>query len=252
MSTTTSTSGTDTTRISVQPGETRARVGLVTGAIAPRLIERDTTSAKVALAAAQMLLLDGDAVRIEIEVGAGCTLELEDIGGTVAYPGTSSWEVVARIGARGRLLWKGLPFVVAAEARAHRHTHLLLGADAAVLLRETLVLGRHDEIGGAIDSSLTVFDSDGPVLVERLDADGALPGPGVLGTNRVIDAVIAVGFRPPTRPGDLELEQPGAVARVIGLHTHASGLGPVWAGWRSALVDTADRAIYELAPSTRP
>ncbi|MGK2852882.1 MAG: urease accessory protein UreD [Microbacteriaceae bacterium] len=226
-------------RISVHPGETRVRVGLVIGALAPRLIDRDAASARVALAAAQMLLLDGDTVRIEIEVGAGCTLEIEDIGGTVAYPGTSSWAVRARIGAGGRLLWRGLPFVITAEARTRRRTELVLGPDAAVLLRETLVLGRHGEIGGAIESGVTAAGDDGPFLVERLEADGAFPGPGILGAHRVVDSVIAIGYRPPTGPGDLVLEQPGAVARFLGQHAHASGLDAVWSAWRTALQQEA-------------
>jgi urease accessory protein len=235
-------------RISVHAGEARVRVGLVTGALAPRLIDRDAASATVALAAAQMLLLDGDAVRIEIEVGAGCTLEIEDIGGTVAYPGTSSWEVQARIGAGGRLLWRGLPFVITAEARARRRTELVLGPAAVVLLRETLVLGRHGEIGGAIDSGIAAVGDDGPLLVERLKADGAVPGPGVLGAHRVVDSVLAIGYRPPTRPGDLVLEQPGAVARFLGQDAHASGLDAVWSAWRTALSVTAGDAPALPAP----
>ena len=234
----TSTPETPSTRISVRPGETRARVELVTGALAPRLVDRDATSARVALAAAQMLLLDGDRVLIEIEVGVGCTLELEDVGGTVAYPGTSSWHVRARIGEGGRLLWNSLPFVVTSEGHARRRTDLELGAGAVVLLRETLVLGRHGEIGGSIDSALTATDDRGPVLVERLEADAARPGPGVLGTHRVMDSVIAIGFRPPAAPGDLVLERPGAVARFLGPNAHSSTLDPVWAQWRSALLVT--------------
>jgi len=224
------------TRIVVHPGEARVRVGLVTGALAPRLIDRDASSARVALAAAHMLLLDGDAVRTEIEVGAGCTLEIEDIGGTVAYPGTSSWQVRARIGAGGRLLWRGLPFVVTADARARRRTELVLGPAATVLLRETLVLGRYGETGGAIESGVAATGDGGPFLVERLEADGAFPGPGVLGAHRVVDSVIAIGYRPPTGPGDLVLEQPGAVARFLGQDAHASGLDPVWSAWRTALL----------------
>jgi urease accessory protein len=227
------------TRISVHPGEARVRVGLVTGALAPRLIDRDATSARVALAAAQMLLLDGDAVRIEIEVGAGCTVEIEDIGGTVAYPGSSAWEVTARVGEGGRLLWRGLPFVVTSDARARRRTELVLGPAAAVLLRETLVLGRHGEIGGEIDSGVSAFAGGIPLMVERLEAHAAFPGPGVLGAHRVVDSVIALGYRPPTEPGDLVLEQPGAIARFLGQHAHSSGLDPVWSAWRTALQQDA-------------
>lgn len=226
---------TEPTRISVHPGEARVRVGLVTGALAPRLVDRDSVSARVAIAAAQMLLLDGDAVRIEIEVGAGCTLEIEDIGGTVAYPGSSSWEVRALIGAGARLVWRGLPFVVTAEARSRRRTELVLGPGAAVLMRETIVLGRHGEFGGAIDSRVVASGPHGPLLVEQLEADRASPGPGVLGAHRVIDSVFAIGYRPPTAPGDLVLEAPGAVSRFLGEHAHASRLDEVWSAWRHAL-----------------
>jgi urease accessory protein len=227
---------TEPVRIAVHPGAERVRVGLVTGALAPRLIDRDATSATVALAAAQMLLLDGDAVRIEIEVGDECTLEIEDIGGTVAYPGASSWHIRARVGAGGRLIWRGLPFVVTAEGSARRSTEVVLGAGASLLLRETLVLGRHGEVGGGIDSSITVRDDDGPLLVERLSAAGARPGPGVLGAHRVLDSVIAIGYRPPTGPGDLVLDRPGAVARFLGPDTHTSGLDAVWSAWRAELL----------------
>lgn len=242
------TAGAEPTRLAVHPGATRVRVDLVTGALAPRLIERDASSARVALAAAQMLLLDGDTVHIEIEVGAACTLEIDDVGGTVAYPGRSSWQVRARIGAGARLIWKGLPFVVTAEAHARRHTELLLGPDAAVLVRETLVLGRHGEYGGGIDSEITARSDAGPILVERLTAEARSPGPGVLGDQRVLDSVLALGYRPPTEPGDLVLEQPGAVARYLGRETHASGLDAVWRSWRAAL--ESERSPQQPAPAT--
>ena len=231
------------TRIAVHSDGERVRVGLVTGALAPRLINRDASSATVALAAAQMLLLDGDVVHIEIEVGDGCTLEIEDIGGTVAYPGTSSWQVRARVGAGAQLVWRGLPFVVTDEAHAHRRTELTLGAGSTVLWRETLVLGRHGEIGGEIASELIASDPDGPVLVERLEADAALPGPGVLGSHRVVDSVIALGFRPLTDAGDLVLEHPGAIARYLGANAHASPLDAVWTLWRAAAAERPDMAV---------
>ena len=246
MSTLGSTPTTEPTRISVHPSGARVRVGLVMGALAPRLIDRDACSARVALAAAQMLLLDGDAVLIEIEVGDGCTLEIEDIGGTVAYPGTSSWEVRVRVGRGGRLIWHGLPFVVTSEAHAHRRTTLELGSGAAVLLRETLVLGRHGEVGGAIDSAITATGSTGPLLVERLEADAAFPGPGVLGAHRVLDSAIAIGFRPPTADGDLVLECPGAIARFLGAHAHASPLDARWPAWTAALAaERSDMAAIQ-------
>lgn len=236
MSTVATTTTTEPSRISVHPGEALVRVGLITGAIAPRLIARDSSSATVALTAAQMLLLDGDQVNIDIEVAADCTLEIEDIGGTVAYPGSCSWHVRATVGAGGKLLWKGLPFVVTASGSALRTTELRLAQGAQALIRETLVLGRHGETGGAITSRFTATGGDVPYLVEQLEADGVQPGTGILGQHRVFDSVLAFGYRPPVEAEDLVMEKHGAVRRFLGAATHLSPLDGVWASWRTALL----------------
>ncbi|MGA1828370.1 urease accessory protein UreD, partial [Microbacterium sp.] len=204
-------------------------------------ISRDAVRAHIAVAAAGMVLLGGDDVQIEIDVGPGCTLEIEDVGGTVAYPGArSSWLLGARIGAGGTLLWHGLPFVVTDGADVVRRGSLTLESGAGAVIRETLVLGRHGERGGRLVSALTVVDAGGPILVERLEADGTEPEPGVLGSNRVVDAVIAVGFRPPARPMDLEFDRPGAMARHLSDHTHSSPLDPVWDAWVAHAKGRAD------------
>lgn len=220
------------TRIAVSAGDPRAHVELAVGALAPRLISRGATRAHVAVAAAGMVLLGGDHVHIEVDVGAGCTLEIEDVGGTVAYRGArSAWILHVRIQAGGTLLWNGLPFVVTHGADVERRSSLLLESGARAVIRETLVLGRHREQGGRLVSALTVVDGDGPILLERLEADGSVPAPGVLGNNRVLDAVLAVGFRPATRPHDLEFDRHGAMARHLSDHTHGSPLDPVWEEW---------------------
>ncbi|NNH05088.1 urease accessory protein [Microbacterium ulmi] len=223
--------------MAVEAGIPRAHVDLAVGALAPRLVGRGPASAHVALAAAGMVLLGGDRVHVDIDVGAGCLLEIEDIGGTVAYPsrGTpSTWTVEATLGANAVLLWRGLPFVVADDADVERRTAIVLERGARAVIRETLVLGRHGERGGRLVSESTVSDAEGPILAERLELHGCAPEPGVLGGCRVADTVVAVGFRPPTRPGDLVLAQPGALARHLGAHTHASPLDGVWSAWSDA------------------
>jgi urease accessory protein len=222
------------TRIAVIAGDPRAHVELAVGALAPRLISRDRTHAQIAVAAAGMVLLGGDHVHMEIDVGPGCTVEIEDVGGTVAYRGArSSWILDVAVGAGGTLLWHGLPFVVTDGADVERRTRITLDSDARAVIRETLVLGRHGERGGRLASALAVSDRGGPLLVERLEAAGSTPEPGVLGSSRVIDAVIAVGFRPPARAGDLEFDRPGSMARHLSDHTHGSSLDRVWDAWVS-------------------
>ncbi|QEO08912.1 urease accessory protein UreD [Protaetiibacter larvae] len=235
--------GTDATRIALAAGEARSRVELAVGMLAPRIVERGPRSALLAVSAAQMLLLDGDELVVEVEVGAGCTLEIEDVGGTVAYPGVSSWRVDAQVGAGGALVWRGLPFVAAAGARTRRTTRIELAAGAAALLRETLVLGRHGERGGAIVAD-TEIELDGrPALIERLEVDAATPEPGVLGAHRVLDTLVAIGYRPPPSGQELSLEAPGAIARRLAAHSHASPLDEAWNSWRTAL---ADRGVPRL------
>lgn len=226
---------TDSARISIAAAEPRARVGLVVGPLAPRLVERSANSAVIAVAAAQMLMLDGDDVRIEVEVGPGCLLEIEDVGGTVAYPGDCTWRLVARVGAGGRLVWRGLPFVVAAGARVARSTVIRLGAGSAALVRETIVLGRHGEVGGRIRSDSSIDGEGGAVLVEHFEADATRPEVGVLGRHRVIDSVTAAGYRPHDLGGALVLEAEGALARRLDSETHASDLDAVWTRWRADL-----------------
>jgi urease accessory protein len=223
------------TRIAVTAAEPRARVDLAVGMLAPRLVERGPRSALVAVAAAQMLLLDGDDLVIDVEVGAGCTLEVEDVGGTVAYPGVSSWRLIARVGRGGRLIWRGLPFVVASGARARRISEIVLAPGAVVIMRDTIVLGRHGERGGEIRSEMSIQQEEQPALIERLEADAAAPQAGVLGVHRVLDSVVAVGFRPPPGEGILSLETPGAIVRYLGEEAHSSGLDEIFTSWRATL-----------------
>ncbi|WP_181272639.1 urease accessory protein UreD [Brevibacterium oceani] len=218
------------------------KVRLTPGLLQPRLVTRKARFAHVALVAGGATLLGGDSVSIRVEVGAGCTLRIEDIGGTVAYPSTgrpSDWNVDAVVGDGAVLVWESFPFVVADRAHVRRRTTVRRGADAQVCLRETLVLGRTGEAGGRIVSTTDIRDVDGtPFFVEELSLDGEHPRPGVLGRSRVLDTAIMVGAEPEEEaPSDtdegqvLVLARPGAVARAIGSATHAAHVDVRWRRW---------------------
>jgi urease accessory protein len=214
-------------------------VDLRVGSIAPRLISRAPGRARVALAAAEMLLLGGDRVAISVEVGPGCELFLEEVGATVALRadrGRSEWEVNIGLAAGATLVWAGEPFVLAAGCDVLRSTAVAMAADSRLLLRETLVLGRDGEIGGRGQVDFAASDSLGPILRERLVLAGSDPAPGLLGGNRVQDSIVALGFRPPAQPGDLVLSEPGSVRRFLGRDTHMSDLGKTWGSWVRAAV----------------
>ncbi|MDQ1572961.1 MAG: urease accessory protein [Actinomycetota bacterium] len=241
------------TSISLQPADTRARLDFRAGAIVPRVIEQDASSARVALVAGGALLLGGDAVHIDIRVGAGCTLELEDIGGTVAYDADgllSTWTVDVKVEARGVLIWHGLPLVVADGANVSRTTRIALGAAGRACLRETVVLGRVGEAGGLVRQRTDVAIEGRPAFVEELAVGGGIDVPGVIGANRVLDSVLTVGLRgvnaPPTVTV-LELESAGSLARYLGMSTHLSPLDTVWASWSQRLrLPAPDAGLHEM------
>ena len=233
-----------TTRIRVERGSGRLRTELVVGKLAPRLISRDETRAHVGMTAAEMILLDADEVHLQVEVGAGCALRLEDIGGMVAYPRKrpeqpgppAQWHVDLRLEQDARLIWEGLPFVIAQDADVLRRTQVDLADGARALIRETLVWGRSGETGGRLRSITHAADPGGDLLLEDVEADAGQPAPGILGEHRVLDSLIALGFEPKTAPGDLVLAQPGAVARHLGAQTHTSGLDARLRDWSEALL----------------
>jgi urease accessory protein len=231
------------TRIAVHAAPGRARLSLAAGPISPRVISCTATGARVALVATTALLLGGDHVDIDIDVGSGAWLEIVEIAGTVAYDAggiASSWTVRARVADGGALIWAAEPFVVAGGANTLRSTVIDLGSGAVAYVRETVVLGRTGEAGGAVRSRLTVTRAAHPVLVEDMDLrdPGTRSLPGILGTARVIDTVALFGVRAPADPAvpagcRFELEVPGTVARALTSQVDRSPLSSVASAWRS-------------------
>ncbi|WP_157887869.1 urease accessory protein UreD [Frondihabitans sp. PAMC 28766] len=228
------------------------RLDLHAGPLVPRVIDRDGTTAEVALVSGGALLLGGDRVDLEIEVGDGCSLDLVDIGGTVAYDGEgrpSWWNARITLGRDAHLAWNSLPFVVSTGANVRRLTQVTLADEATLLLRETLVLGRSREEGGRLETTTTVTGRESPVLVESLFLDGRYGVPGVADGHRVIDSLLLAGRRAPSvsdgkangssgdrAPGEalfLPLEQPGTLARWLGRETHRSPVAAIWDAWRT-------------------
>ncbi len=237
-------------KIAVHAAPGRARVTLVGDQLAARVLDVTATGARVALVATTALLLAGDEIEIEVQVGPGAHLEIVDTAGTVAYNAggvSSSWTVRITVADGGSLIWAGEPFVVADGAAVTRNTTIELGEGAAACLRETLILGRTGEIGGALRSRLSVTGPEGPTLIEELDlSDPDLRGlPGILGPGRTLDSVMLFGLvAPPVTslsPGDrFDLDAAGTLTRSLPATLAASTMPAVLTACRAALARHRD------------
>jgi urease accessory protein len=240
------------TTIGVQAADGRARLTLTQGLISPRILRVTDTGARIGLVATQALLLGGDHVQLDIEVGPGAWLELVETAGTVAYDADgegSSWTVGIQVADGGVLIWSGEPFVVSQGANVTRSTTIDLGVGAVACIRETLVLGRSAETGGAIRSTIKVRQT--PVIHEpskdllHEDLDLTDPDiralPGLLGDARIIDTVCLLGIRAPTEPPmaaghRFDLDGAGSLARSLTTTFAASGLATIMTCWADAAI----------------
>jgi urease accessory protein len=228
--------------VSVHREAGRLRTRLRSGLLRPQPLHGPADRCRIGLLATTALLLGGDAVDLEVEVGPGVTLELSDVAGTVAYDGRghpATWTVRVRVAEGGRLRWSGEPFVVADGADVTRTLSLELADGAVALVRETVVLGRTGQLGGVLRNRATVLQAGLPVLVEDTELDPATHRrlPGMLGELRVVDTLLALGTGAPGADagGVTAFRLAGTRAhllRHLGPDLAGSPLHQVWAGTR--------------------
>lgn len=202
----------------------------------PIIVDSSAGYARVCLMPEGALLLAGDRIRLEVTLGPGVHLELVEPAGTVAYDmrgGDAAWDVHLYLAERATLVWAGEPFVVAGGARVARRTDVRLGGGARLAVRETVVLGRHQERSGALTQHWSAQDADGaPILVEEVCLDETAHRPGILGGNRVLGSVVALGFDLPADvvpEGRLDLEDRGTLWRRLAGDAHRAVPDDAWA-----------------------
>lgn len=167
------------------------------GLLRAQRLHGSTDRARVALLGQTALLLGGDQVGVEVEVGPGAVLELTDIAATVAYHGrgrSAHWQTTVRLGLGARLSYAGAPLVVSDGADVTRSLTVDLAEGASAWLRETVVLGRAGEVGGRLDTSALLRRSGEEFCRERLILDPRTRGrPGILAGVRVLDSLLVLG-----------------------------------------------------------
>ena len=164
----------------------------------PRWSSTARTTPGSGCVATTALLLGGDEVELEVRVGRDASLELFDVAGTVAYHGrgrSASWRVTIVLENGAGLDYRGAPFVVSDGADVVRTLDLGLDPTASMRLRETVVLGRSGQVGGRLRNRTAITVGGRPALLEDqlFDPSGIRSSPGMLGSHRVIDTVVALG-----------------------------------------------------------
>ncbi|HEV2930867.1 MAG TPA: urease accessory protein UreD [Propionibacteriaceae bacterium] len=229
------------TRIGVARHEGRHRVDLVGGLLRPQVVLDRPDRLRIGLVATTALLLGGDEVELEVRLGPEARLELFDVAGTVAYHGrgrAAAWRTTITLAERARLRYDGAPFVVSEGADVERTLDLDLDSTSGAWLRETVVLGRSGEIGGRLRSRMAITVGGRPALLEDqiLDPSGIRRSPGMLGTHRVIDTLLAVGTEAAGPDGSSPapgaavrfslVGDVGSITRYLGADVAASPLEP--------------------------
>jgi urease accessory protein len=216
------------TRIEILADPVRDRCVLTTDHISPRRLPGPAGVVRIALVAAGALLLAGDHVRIEVAVSGPVRVEIIETAGTVAYGmrgASARWDVDITLTDGASLRWYGEPLVVSADAAVTRSTAVRMDVGCTAELRESLVLGRHDEVGGALQTATRGWIGGDLVLAEDLDLSPETRGGwAILGSARCLDTVTTLGCRLPEDAHTLQLEGCGSIARRLVHEQHESDL----------------------------
>lgn len=139
----------------------------------------------------------GDDQRLDIDVRHGASLVIRSAAASMVLPGPSGAPSFLAIGARvaGSLRWEPEPTILVAGCD-HRATATIdLAADATLVWREVVVLGRHGEPTGSLLQRLHVDRAGAPLLRAELPVGPRWPGAdGPAGTDgaRVVGSLVVV------------------------------------------------------------
>jgi urease accessory protein len=227
------------TQVAVRQTHGRHRTSLATGLLRPQLVHSRPGWCRIGLVATTALLLGGDTVELQVEVGPGARLDLFDVAGTVAFNGRGApacWRVRIILDERATLRMSAEPFIVADGADVTRSLALELAQGATALIRETVILGRAGERGGRVRASTRVRVEGQPACFEDLDLDASTTRtlPGMLSDFHVLDSILALGQPGPTAETDNSVAtyslagEAGTLTRYLGRDLALSPLNQAW------------------------
>jgi urease accessory protein len=185
---------------------------------APRAAPAPPGWARVVLVQTVAGPLGGDRLELDVDVAAGARLLLQTNAATVALPGEgpACQRLRFRLGRCARLAWLPEPLVLAGGCDLRTRTELELAEEAAALVGELVVLGRHGEPSGALRATLRCEQAGRLLLHDEVTVDAAVGSPAVLGDARAVGSLALLGLALPLDPDELALAGPGRLLRVSG------------------------------------
>jgi urease accessory protein len=225
-------------------GATRLTALGASGLLRARALPTRDGVARVAVVQTAASLLSGDHVELRVDCGPGCRLELVEVAGMVAHDvrggAGARFDVRIALGTGARMSWAARPLTLAEGCDLRRRTRVQLEDGAALLWRDTVVLGRAGEAPGRMVADLDVHRAGAELHTEQLDTGdaGLLSSPVVLGAGaRVLDTLALYGARAHADDGALQLAGPGTIRPLPApsLAISARALDPLQARWRAEL-----------------
>lgn len=184
-------------------------------------VRGDRHAARVSLTAGSAGPIGGDELELTVQVGAGSTLVLSEISHTLLLPShdraVSTTTTQVTVGPGATLVWLPEPIIAAHHCDHLGITHIDLAAGARLLVREELLLGRHNEPSGQLRQSMRVTREGQPVYHQDLQLGGEISRtPAVSGQYRAVGSVLVVDpdWTPEIRPAARRL---GATSALMPL-----------------------------------
>lgn len=166
----------------------------------------DPTAGRVSVSAGTAGPLGGDRLSLDVHVGPGAVLVLNEISATLALPGTrgdtSMMTFTVRVEDGATLIWQPEPVIAARRCDHRQEIRVELAESARFHLREELIVGRHGEQPGNISQRVRVTRGGTPVYDQTLRLGNRFAGwnsPSVaqrakaVGTMLIVDPGSGIG-----------------------------------------------------------
>jgi urease accessory protein len=155
--------------------------------------------AQVHLVAGTAGPLGGDQLHLTINVAATTNLFLREVGSTLLLPGQHADTSVTRtrihVAPGATFTWEAEPIIAAHGCNHHNDVHITLDDGAHLLLRESIVLGRHGEQPGDLRQRLRIRYADKPLYTQELTIGTHAPGwagPAISGGHQALGSIIVI------------------------------------------------------------